>query len=64
MVDALHAQKDHARYLVEDRRAHYLLSVKDNRPFWQGSQGRFPGATSPSLATPVTVPTVVRRYAR
>ncbi|MGY4907819.1 ISAs1 family transposase [Streptomyces sp. 900116325] len=31
-VDALHAQKDHARYLVEDRNAHYLLSVKANQP--------------------------------
>ncbi|AVH60426.1 hypothetical protein C4B68_36755 [Streptomyces dengpaensis] len=31
-VDALHAQKDHARYLVEDRGAHYLLSVKNNQP--------------------------------
>lgn len=30
-VDALHAQTGHARYLVEDRRAHYLLSVKDNQ---------------------------------
>ncbi|MFF4291790.1 ISAs1 family transposase, partial [Streptomyces sp. NPDC001633] len=31
-VDALHAQKEHARYVVEDRRAHYLLSVKNNQP--------------------------------
>lgn len=31
-VDALHAQKDHARYLVEQRDAHYLLSVKNNQP--------------------------------
>lgn len=31
-VDALHAQKNHARYLVEDRKAHYLLSVKSNQP--------------------------------
>ncbi|MGW9030126.1 transposase family protein [Streptomyces sp. NPDC055722] len=29
-VDALRAQKDHARYLVEQRDAHYLLSVKNN----------------------------------
>ncbi|MFE2022445.1 hypothetical protein ACFW9O_30880 [Streptomyces sp. NPDC059499] len=26
-VDALHAQKDHARYLVEQRDAHYLVKV-------------------------------------
>lgn len=31
-VDALHAQTSHARYLVEDRQAHYLLSVKNNQP--------------------------------
>ncbi|MFD4977762.1 ISAs1 family transposase [Streptomyces sp. NPDC058424] len=31
-VDALHAQTAHARYLVEDRGAHYLLSVKANQP--------------------------------
>ncbi len=36
-VDALHAQKDHAHYLVEDRRAHYLLSVKNNQPPGRGS---------------------------
>jgi hypothetical protein len=30
-VDALHAQHDHARYLVEARKAHYLLSVKNNQ---------------------------------
>ncbi|MFE2611731.1 transposase, partial [Streptomyces mirabilis] len=29
-VDAMHAQKGHARYLVEERHAHYLLSVKNN----------------------------------
>ncbi|WP_188285038.1 hypothetical protein [Streptomyces sp. CBMA29] len=29
-VDAMHAQKDHARYIVEDRHAHNLLSVKNN----------------------------------
>lgn len=28
-VDALHAQKAHATYLVQQRRAHYLLSVKE-----------------------------------
>ncbi|MCX5323839.1 ISAs1 family transposase [Streptomyces sp. NBC_00120] len=31
-VDALHAQPSHARYLVEGRQAHYLLSVKNNQP--------------------------------
>ncbi|MFI1443194.1 transposase [Streptomyces fructofermentans] len=31
-VDALHAQKDHARYLVEQQDAHYLLPMKNNQP--------------------------------
>ncbi|MEV0489480.1 ISAs1 family transposase [Streptomyces atratus] len=30
-LDALHAQREHARYLVEERGAHYLLSVKGNQ---------------------------------
>lgn len=30
--DALHTQRDHARHLVEDKNAHYLLLVKGNQP--------------------------------
>jgi predicted transposase YbfD/YdcC len=30
-LDALHAQREHARYLVAERGAHYLLSVKGNQ---------------------------------
>ncbi|MFD4144088.1 ISAs1 family transposase [Streptomyces sp. NPDC058572] len=30
-LDALHAQREHARHPVEERGAHYLLSVKGNR---------------------------------
>ncbi|MET4641481.1 putative transposase YbfD/YdcC [Streptomyces atratus] len=30
-LHALHAQREHARYLVEERGAHYLLSVKGNQ---------------------------------
>ena len=30
-LDALHAQREHARYLVDERGAHYLLSVKGNQ---------------------------------
>jgi hypothetical protein len=35
-VGALHAQRAHAVYLVEERHAHYLLSLKDSQA-WQGS---------------------------
>src|SRR5664279_225464 len=31
-ADAMHCQKDHAKYLVEQRGAHYLLTVKNNQP--------------------------------
>jgi predicted transposase YbfD/YdcC len=31
-MDALHAQRSHARYIVEQRNAHYLITIKDNQP--------------------------------
>ena len=31
-ADALHAQRAHAQYLVRERRAHYVLTVKRNQP--------------------------------
>jgi predicted transposase YbfD/YdcC len=31
-ADALHCQRDHARFLVEEKGAHYLLQVKENQP--------------------------------
>lgn len=31
-ADALHTQRETARFLVEDKHAHYLLTVKDNQP--------------------------------
>ena len=31
-ADALHTQQETARYLVEDKQAHYLFTVKDNQP--------------------------------
>lgn len=31
-ADALHTQVEAARYLVEDKQAHYLFTVKDNQP--------------------------------
>lgn len=30
-ADALHTQHDTARFLVEDKQAHYLFTVKDNQ---------------------------------
>ncbi|MFE9255130.1 ISAs1 family transposase [Streptomyces sp. NPDC006879] len=31
-ADALHTQRGHARFLVEEKKAHYLLAVKANQP--------------------------------
>jgi predicted transposase YbfD/YdcC len=31
-ADAMHTQRDHARFLVEDKHAHYLFTVKENQP--------------------------------
>jgi predicted transposase YbfD/YdcC len=31
-ADALHTHRDHARWLVEDTKAHYLLVIKQNQP--------------------------------
>lgn len=31
-ADALHAQREHARYLVDQRGAHYVVTVKGNQP--------------------------------
>ncbi|MFE7773233.1 transposase [Streptomyces sp. NPDC057445] len=32
-ADALHTQRTHARFLVEEKKAHYLLVVKANQPW-------------------------------
>jgi predicted transposase YbfD/YdcC len=48
-VDGLHAQKEHARYLVENRDAHYLLSVKHNRPTPAGQLRALPWKDVPVL---------------
>ena len=31
-ADALHAQREHARFLVEDKHAHYVFGLKGNQP--------------------------------
>jgi Transposase DDE domain len=48
-ADALHTQTEHARYLVEDRHADYVFTVKDNQPGLVQAIDRLPaGASSPS----------------
>ena len=31
-ADAMHAQREHARWLVEEKGAHYVIGLKDNQP--------------------------------
>ena len=31
-IDALHTQRDTARYLVDEKHAHYVMEVKENQP--------------------------------
>src|SRR5450755_606299 len=50
-ADALHCQKDHAKYLVEQRGAHYLLTVKNNQPTLRKQLAGLPWADVPITDT-------------
>jgi predicted transposase YbfD/YdcC len=50
-ADALHAQRAHAVYLVEQRKAHYLLTVKHNQPGLARQLQRLPWKNVPILHT-------------
>jgi len=57
-LDALHAQRDTARYLVEDKHADYLFTaVKDNQPRLFDALDALPWAQGPAHAfAPPTLP--------
>lgn len=47
-ADALHAQREHARFLVEDKHADYLFGVKGNQPkLLEAIESIDPGSFSP-----------------
>ena len=46
-ADAMHAQCEHARYLVDQRGAHYILTVKDNQPKLHAQLAAVPWARRP-----------------
>jgi predicted transposase YbfD/YdcC len=50
-ADAMHCQKDHAKYLVEQRGAHYLLTVKGNQPTLRKQLATLPWADIPITRT-------------
>lgn len=50
-ADAMHTQRDHAKYLVEQRGAHYLLTVKNNQPTLRAQLAGLPWADVPVTDT-------------
>ncbi|WP_327588945.1 transposase [Nonomuraea sp. NBC_00507] len=49
-ANALHAQRDHATFLVEQKRAHYVLIVKKNQPTLYAQVKRLLWKTDPDPA--------------
>ena len=49
-ADAMHAQREHARYLVDQRGAHYILTVKDNQPKLRAQLAALPWRDVPATA--------------
>jgi hypothetical protein len=49
-ADAMHAQREHARYLVDQRGAHYILIVKDNQPKLRAQLAALPWRDVPPTA--------------
>ena len=39
-ADPMHAQRNHARFLVEEKRAHYVFGLKDNQPLLRDAAER------------------------
>lgn len=56
-ADALHTQRAHARYLVEDKNVDYLLTVKDNQPTLFSQLNAYPGPKYRSLTSSATAAT-------
>lgn len=48
-ADALHTQRETARFLVEDKHAHYLLTVKQNQPTLYADLQAVPAAHFPPV---------------
>ena len=51
-ADALHAQVAHARWLVQERHADYVFTVKGNQPGLEAAISRLPQAAFPPSADP------------
>jgi predicted transposase YbfD/YdcC len=49
-ADALHTQRDHAEFLVQDKNAHYILIIKKNQPGLHAQLRNLPWRQIPVLA--------------
>jgi predicted transposase YbfD/YdcC len=49
-ADALHTQREHAEFLVTDKKAHYILVVKRNQPGLHAQLARLPWKSVPVAA--------------
>jgi hypothetical protein len=50
-ADALHTQRDHAVFLVEEKKAHYILIAKDNQPSLRAQLKNLPWRGIPTGCT-------------
>ncbi|MCX4781729.1 hypothetical protein [Streptomyces sp. NBC_01264] len=51
-ADALHTQREHAKWLVEAKNAHYLMVVKGNQPNLHAEVSPASAWTSPTPSRP------------
>lgn len=63
-ADALHTCRDHAKWLVEAKRAHYLMVVKRNQPTLHAALRSLPWKQAPPAATTAGPVTGTGRHAR
>ena len=56
-ADALHAQREHAQFLVTSKHAHYILTVKSNQPSLHAQLRNLPWRQVPAASTPVNAVT-------
>jgi DDE_Tnp_1-associated/Transposase DDE domain len=62
-ADAMHTQRGHADYLVLQRSAHYLITVKGNQPALHAQLKPYPGPTFRSRIPAPTAPMAASRNA-
>ena len=51
LADALHTQREHARFIVQDKHADYLFTIKENQPGLPGAVNALPWEDAPVAHT-------------